>query len=143
MDQTIYFYAEDIEFSLQDENQYRNWITSILALENKKAGDLSYIFCSDEYLLNINNTYLNHNYLTDIITFPYNSGDTISADIFISIDRVKENGAEYNVTFESELLRVMAHGLLHLMGYGDKSADQKSIMREKEENAMALFEKLT
>lgn len=142
MDHTIYFFSEDIEFSLQNENQYRNWIASILALENKNPGDISYIFCNDDYLLNINNTYLDHNYLTDIITFPYNSGDTISADIFISIDRVKENGAEYNVPFYSELLRVMAHGILHLVGYGDKSDDQKIIMRKKEEEAMALFEKI-
>ena len=101
--------------------------------ELKKIGDISLIFCSDKYLLDININYLNHNYYTDIITFNYVEGDVISGDLFISIDRVNENAVEFEAMFIKELYRVVFHGLLHLVGYNDKTKEEKKIMREKED----------
>ncbi len=101
--------------------------------EIRKTGDISLIFCSDKYLLDININYLNHNYYTDIITFNYVEGDVISGDLFISVDRVKENAVEFDAIFIKELYRVVFHGLLHLVGYNDKTKEEKKIMREKED----------
>jgi len=97
---------------------------------------ISYIFCSDEYLLDINKTYLDHDYYTDIITFPYKQGKEIESDIFISIDRIKENAQSYGVTFDDELLRVIAHGVLHMVGYGDKTDEQQIEMTKMENQAL-------
>lgn len=121
------------------EDQYRLWIESIAKQESKTINYITFIFCSDDYLLDINIKYLNHDYYTDIITFPYKEGDDIESDIYISVDRVKENAEEFDESFENELLRVMAHGVLHLMGYGDKTPEMSAIMRAKENECIQLF----
>ena len=129
----IQFCTEDITFSLKEKLKHKAWLNEVAKQEGKKILELSYVFCSDEYLLQINQEYLNHDTLTDIVTFD-NSEDPkkIEGDIFISIDRVKENGEKLG-TSESELERVMVHGLLHLLGYKDKKKEDKALMTEKED----------
>ena len=129
----IQFCTEDITFSLQEKLKHKAWLNEVAKQEGKKILELSYVFCSDNYLLQINQEYLNHDTLTDIVTFD-NSEDPkkIEGDIFISIDRVKENGEKLG-TSETELERVMVHGLLHLLGYKDKKKEDKSLMTEKED----------
>ena len=129
----------EVDFELSDINYYSDWLSRVIVSESKLEGDLNYIFCDDEYLLGINQQYLNHDTYTDIITFDYCDGDTISGDIFISVERVKDNAQEYNVSFQEELHRVMAHGLLHLLGYKDKSDQEAHLMREKENEKIKLF----
>jgi len=130
---SINFYIEDISGLQLAKVNLRNWIKSAIKEENKKAGDLNFIFCSDEYLLRINQQYLEHDYYTDIITFDYVAGVVISGDIYISVERVTENAGVYKVSFENELKRIMIHGVLHLLGYQDKEAGHKKIMTEKED----------
>ena len=108
------------------------WIKKIISAEKKVLGKIVFVFCNDAYLLKKNIQFLNHNTLTDVITFDYCNGKKISGDILISIERIKENSKIYNVTFLNELDRVMVHGLLHLLGYNDKTVDEKKIMRSKE-----------
>ena len=129
----IQFCTEDITFSLQEKLKHKAWLNEVAKQEGKKILELSYVFCSDEYLLQINQEYLNHDTLTDIVTFD-NSEDPkkIEGDVFISIDRVKENGEKLG-TSETELERVMVHGLLHLLGYKDKKKEDKALMTEKED----------
>ena len=129
----------EVDFELSDINYYSDWLSRVIVSESKLEGDLNYIFCDDEYLLGINQQYLNHDTYTDIITFDYCDGDTISGDIFISVERVKDNAQEYSVSFDEELHRVMAHGLLHLLGYKDKSDQEAHLMREKENEKIKLF----
>lgn len=129
----------ELDFSLQQEDQYEAWISSILASEDFLIGEINYIFCTDEYLHEINVKYLDHDTLTDIISFDYTENQVVSGDIFISIDRVKENAAEFGVAFDQELLRVMAHGILHYCGYKDKSVEDEALMRQKEEEKMKMF----
>ena len=129
----------EVDFELSDINYYSDWLSRVIISESKMEGDLNYIFCDDEYLLGINQQYLNHNTYTDIITFDYCDGDTISGDIFISVERVKDNAQEYSVSFEEELHRVMAHGVLHLLGYKDKNDQDARLMREKENEKIKLF----
>jgi rRNA maturation RNase YbeY len=128
----IQFCTEDITFSLKEKLKHKAWLNEVAKQEGKRILELTYVFCSDDYLLQINQEYLNHDTLTDIVTFD-NSEDTIKieGDIFISIDRVKENGDALG-TKETELKRVMVHGLLHLLGYKDKKKEDKAIMTEKE-----------
>jgi len=109
-----------------------NWLEKIIISENKKLGEVVFVFCKDAYLLEKNIRFLNHNTLTDVITFDYSKGNQISGDIFISIDRVKENSKTFKVTFFNELDRVMAHGLLHLLGYKDKTKKDSKLMTAKE-----------
>lgn len=127
------------DFNLTTEELYNIWLTKSCAVEGFAISELNYIFCDDDYLLKINQDYLQHDYLTDIITFDYVLGKTISGDLYISIDRIKENAKEFNVTFENELKRVMVHGVLHLMGYSDKSDTATAEMRAKEEEKIKLF----
>lgn len=129
----------ETNFELGDESAYEAWIKRILLSEQKQEGEISYIFCDDEYLLEINQQYLKHDTYTDIISFDYSMGDELSGDIFISVDRVRENAAEFNVSFETELLRVMAHGILHYAGYKDKDQSDAAIMRKKEEEKIGMF----
>ena len=126
-------------FEIENEAAYESWISLIIESEDKKEGDINYIFCDDEYLLEINQKYLDHDTLTDIISFDYSVGNELHGDIFISIERVKENAAEFGVSFESELNRVMAHGVLHYCGYKDKSEADEIVMRNKEEEKMRMF----
>ena len=121
------------------ENDYRQWLIKVAKAEKKTVKLLNYIFCSDEYLLDINVKYLGHDYYTDIITFPYQQDQFIESDLYLSIDRIEDNAKEYGETFDNELLRVMVHGLLHLMGYGDKTEEDTRIMREKEDCYIAVF----
>lgn len=129
----------ETDFELQDEAKHEDWISRIITSEDKKEGEISYVFCDDEYLLQMNIQYLDHDTLTDIISFDYTVGREISGDIFISVERVKENAAEFNVPFDEELKRVMAHGILHYCGYKDKSEDDEAVMRTKEEEKIAMF----
>ena len=130
---TILFFNEDITFDLKNKTKIRNILNVFAQEEKKNIGQLTYIFCSDEYLLNINKQYLKHDYLTDIITFDYTVEDEISGDIFISVERVKENAKEFNQKYFSETLRVILHGALHLCGYKDKTKAQQKQMRIKED----------
>ncbi|WP_297518004.1 rRNA maturation RNase YbeY [Flavobacterium sp.] len=127
------------DFSLENESQFEAWIQQIILSEQKSEGEINYIFCDDEYLLGINQKYLDHDYYTDIISFDYSVANELHGDIFISTDRVAENALTYNVTFQHELLRVMAHGILHYCGYKDKSDVESQLMRNKEDEKIALF----
>jgi probable rRNA maturation factor len=130
----IAFFEEDIKFKLKSKTQLRQWITDTIQTEGFKLNELTYIFCSDEYLLQINQQYLDHDTYTDIITFDNSEGNKIvTGDIFISIDRIRENASKFNVTEATELHRVIIHGVLHLLGYKDKSAPDKKKMTEKED----------
>lgn len=132
-------YSYEFDFSLVNEARFTDWINRIIVSNEYFFGDISYIFCKDDYLLEINKRYLKHDTYTDIITFDYTNGDLISGDIFISIERVRENALEFGAEFQDELLRVMCHGILHLMGFKDKTEDDIEIMRSKENEMMKLF----
>ena len=123
----------EIEFELENQDNVLKWISSSISDEGFKEGEINYIFCSDDYLLELNVKHLNHNTLTDIISFDYTMGKLISGDVFISINRVIENAKSFNVSFEDELHRVMIHGILHYCGYKDKSIEDKFEMRSKED----------
>jgi rRNA maturation RNase YbeY len=129
----------ETKFKISSESHYSDWITRIIDSEEAVLGNLSYIFCDDGFLSKINLEYLNHDTLTDIITFDYSEGEEVVGDIFISIDRVMDNASEFGVEFDEELIRVMSHGVLHLLGYKDKSDSEKNLMREKENEMMGLF----
>ena len=135
----IYFSSENIKFDLRGKLKVKKWITDLIKAQNKKVGDISYLFCDDAYLIEVNRTYLDHDTYTDIITFDYVEGDTISGDILISVERVKENAQLFNTTFDQELHRVIIHGVLHLLGQGDKTESEAAQMRKKEEAALALW----
>ncbi|MFM1933563.1 MAG: hypothetical protein RL360_443 [Bacteroidota bacterium] len=129
----IHFCTEDITFSLKEKLKHKAWLNEVAKQEGKKILELTYVFCSDEYLLQINQEYLNHDTLTDIVTFDNSENPKkIEGDIFISIERVRENGNKLG-TSETELERVMVHGLLHLLGYKDKKKEDKALMTEKED----------
>ncbi len=128
---SIDFFAENIDFQLDTPDSVATWLKSVLLSEHKRLDAISYIFCDDSFLLEINKTYLNHDDLTDVISFPYES-DPLEGDIFISIDRIKDNALTLNNSFINELHRVMVHGLLHLAGYDDKTPLLKEQMTEKE-----------
>jgi rRNA maturation RNase YbeY len=127
------------EFELPNEDQIATWISQVILSENKKEGEINYIFCDDEYLLNLNEQYLDHDTLTDIISFDYSVGNEIHGDIFISTERVLENAADFKVTFEEELQRVLVHGVLHYCGYKDKSEADEQLMRSKEDEKIKMF----
>ncbi|MFC5626761.1 rRNA maturation RNase YbeY [Algoriphagus winogradskyi] len=139
----INFFAEEVPFSLKEKRKRKDWLKKIAESENHKIEDLNYVFCSDEYLLNINQEYLDHDTYTDIITFDNSEEENIiEGDIFISIERVKENSATHKVKEERELSRVISHGLFHLLGYKDKTKAEAIMMRSKEEFAIKLFEEI-
>ena len=131
-------FTSNTNFQLRHKTVLKSWIKEVVGKEGKKMKDLSFIFCDDMELLNKNSKYLNHDTLTDILTFDYSENNNISGDIYISIDRVKENAKTYKVTFENELDRVMIHGVLHLLGYKDKSKKDQKAMREKEDFYLSL-----
>jgi probable rRNA maturation factor len=131
---SISFFEEDISFKLKNKAQVRQWITAAIQNEGFKLKALTYIFCSDNYLLQINWQYLNHDTYTDIVTFDNSEGNEfVTGDIFISIERIRENADKFNVAETTELHRVIIHGVLHLLGYKDKSAPDKQKMTEKED----------
>lgn len=127
------------DYQIVKEGIYVNWLHNVIQFEEYRVGELSYVFCSDSYLLDINQKYLNHDTYTDIITFDYTVGRELSGDIYISAERVIENAGLFKVSFEEELHRVMVHGVLHLMGYGDKCKEEILVMRNKELEYMNLF----
>ncbi|MDD4148576.1 MAG: rRNA maturation RNase YbeY [Bacteroidales bacterium] len=134
----IVFFNEDVQMPELDFNKIELWINQIVKNYQKKTGDINYIFCSDEYLLDINKKYLNHDFFTDIVSFNYCEGNIVSGDIFISLDRVNENAREYQ-TPDTELLRVMIHGVLHFIGLDDQTTAEKQIMRLAEDAAIHKF----
>ena len=136
---SIHFFSEEISFQLRNKKKLRNWIRTIVNENQYDLQSLNFIFTSDDYLLKINLQYLNHRAMTDIITFDQSSTNgTIEGDIFISIDRVKENAKDLKIPFSDELHRVMIHGVLHLLGHKDKSKSQKAEMRKIENHYLAL-----
>lgn len=134
----IEFYSET-DFLLKNSNHIKKWINQVIENEGLEAGEIVYIFCDDSYLLNLNVKFLDHDTLTDIISFDDRMGDLINGEIYISIERVKENSKLFTTTFLDELHRVIIHGILHFCGYNDKSDQESSIMRNKEEEAIALL----
>lgn len=137
----VYFFTEDVNYKLTQKLKITKWLNAIAKEHHKKTSALNFIFCSDAFLLNLNQTYLNHNTLTDIITFEYSrpKDKFVSGDIYISIERVGENAKKFNTTPENELHRVLAHGLLHLLGYTDKTKAAKMLMRKQEDHCLTLL----
>ena len=133
----IDFFSETT-FNLQNPEKVASWISAIISNENHEEGELSYIFCDDEYLHKLNVEFLKHDTLTDIIGFDNSLGNQINGDIFISVERVKENASKFNTTFENELHRVIIHGVLHYCGYKDKTKKDADLMRVKENKALSL-----
>ncbi|KAF2514105.1 rRNA maturation RNase YbeY [Flavobacterium zhairuonense] len=129
----------ETEFSLNNEQAYTDWLGAVIVSEKKNEGEINYIFCDDEYLHKINVEYLNHDTLTDIISFDYTVGNELNGDIFVSVERVEDNAKDFNVSFEEELKRVLAHGILHYCGYKDKSDADAELMRSKEDEKIAMF----
>ena len=129
----VSYFQEGIRFELKGKVLNNRWLKMVAESEVKKLGPISIIFCSDNYILDINMKYLQHDYFTDIITFDYCEGDVISGDLFISIDSVRENALHYGTRFEDELDRVMVHGLLHLIGYDDHTPEDTAVIRQKED----------
>ena len=129
----------ETDFRVEDETKFADWLSRVIVSEDGETGQLDYIFCSDNYLFKLNKKHLNHDTLTDIITFDYSEGGLVAGDIFISVDRVRENAVAFKTNFEKELLRVMAHGVLHLLKYNDKTKEQQRQMSAKEDEKMKLF----
>ena len=134
----VTYFTQDIPFTFKGRRLTSRWLKTVAEGEGKQLGDISIIFCSDNYLLDVNKKYLQHNYYTDIITFDYCEGNRLSGDLFISVDSVRLNAAEYGSSFEDELNRVIVHGLLHLMGYDDHSDEDITQMRAKENACLQL-----
>ncbi len=138
----IRFFCEGIDFTIRNPRKTANWIKESAKKEKRLTSEINYIFCSNRYLLNLNQNFLSHTTLTDIITFDYSEGRLISGDIYISLEMVKENSSKYNSLFEEELRRVMIHGVLHLSGYEDKKTSEKALMRKKEEAYLSLWKRM-
>ena len=137
---SIHFYSQNISFSPPNKRKLKTWISDAITKEKKQEGNINFIFCNDEYLLQHNQTYLKHTTYTDIITFDYSEKGCISGDVFISVERIKENAKKFDVAFLNELHRVMIHGILHLMGYTDKSKSTKLLMTKKENFYLRFLE---
>lgn len=135
----ILFYAEDVKVPSIKKRETSAWIKSVVAGYGKKVGDVTYIFCSDEKILEVNKQYLQHDYYTDIITFDYSEADQISGDIYISLDTVRSNSKEFGTDYNEELRRVIIHGVLHLCGISDHSAEERAYMTECENKALSLL----
>jgi probable rRNA maturation factor len=135
----ILFFSEDVDFDIENPEKLQHWIEQVVILHQKEAGEINVIFCSDEYLLEMNRNHLKHDYYTDIITFDYSEDGQISGDLFISIDRVQDNSQSLQVDFKTELHRVIIHGILHLLGFKDKTEQDSQLMRAKEEEMMEIL----
>lgn len=138
----IRFSARSGVFDLHEEGKVKKWLTEVVLRRGKTVGNINYLFCDDDYLIEVNRRYLNHDTYTDIITFDYVAGGLISGDIMISTERVRENALHYGVQFEHELHRVIVHGVLHLLDQGDKSDEEAVEMRRQEEQALLLWKEL-
>ncbi len=137
----INYFSESINYSINDEKTISDWLHLITKTENFDISELNYIFCNDKYLYSLNVEYLNHDTFTDIISFDFSEENgKITGDIYISIERISENAKKFSKTFENELHRIMAHGLLHLLGYSDKTKSEKLVMTEKEDYYLSLLE---
>lgn len=136
----ISYYNQDIDFKFKGKRLTSKWLTLVAESEIRRIGDIAVIFCSDDYILQINQQYLSHDYYTDIITFDYSEGDKLSGDLFISVDTVKANAEEYGTDFNDELNRVVVHGILHLIGYDDHNDKDIAVMRKKEDYYLSLRE---
>ena len=137
---SVHFSVDGIKFVLGEKLQVKKWVNEVVRRAGKAVGEINYRFCSDDDILGVNISYLNHDTYTDIITFDYVEGDVVSGDILISIDRVRDNAQKYAVTFEQELHRVMIHGVLHLLGNGDKSEKEAAKMRQLENAALKIWD---
>jgi probable rRNA maturation factor len=135
----IHFFEEDITFSVTKPRKVKQWIKKIVEQQNKKISNLNYIFCSDEFLYKMNVEYLQHDTYTDIITFDYSQENSIEGEMYISIERIEENAKNLSIPFEQELLRVIIHGVWHLLGYKDKTNEEEKIMRTKEQESLQVF----
>ena len=139
----IHIYSENVTLNLKGRRVIKQWITDLTEKEGSGIAGVNFIFCSDAFLLDLNKTYLKHDTLTDVITFNFSEenekGSGISGEIYISLDRVRENAREFKVSVQEESCRVMVHGVLHLLGYSDKSAAQKKLMRQKEDLYLSLL----
>ncbi len=138
----IYYQSEDIKMPKIAKRKVSAWIKEVAKRHGYKVGDVSYIFCSDEKILEVNRQYLQHDYYTDIITFDYTEEDVISGDLFISLDTVRTNAEQFNVSYESEFYRVVIHGILHLCGINDKGPGEREIMEMNENEALALLNEM-
>lgn len=136
----ITYHFEQTKFVFRQKTLTSKWLRLVAESEIRRIGDISIIFCSDNYILDINRRYLGHDYFTDIITFDYCEGDRLSGDLFISVDSVRENSVEYGTEFKDELNRVIVHGILHLIGYDDHTEEDVKVMRSKEEYYLSLRE---
>ena len=132
-------YNYELDFEIHNEEEFSHWISSVILSEEKSEGEINYIFVDDDYLLDLNQKHLNHDTLTDVISFDYSLGNEIHGDIYISIDRVRDNASDFNVTFEEELKRVMIHGILHYCGYKDKTESDEQLIRSKEDEKIKMF----
>ena len=135
----VYFHNEGVSLVFKNKRAVSSWLSTVIKSFKKEVGTLNFIFCTDEYLLTINKSYLNHNHYTDIITFDYCIENKVSGDLFISIERVKEYSLKNNIEFNNEIHRVIVHGVLHLCGLNDKTEREKEKMREQENKFLALF----
>lgn len=135
----VAFSSADLNWTCREKRRIRAWFEHVIAAHGCECGEIEVIFCSDAYLLEVNQRALNHDYFTDIITFDYRAGDVVSGDLFVSIDRVRENARTFNVSFSTELHRVLVHGVLHLCGWTDASEAEKAAMRSEETRFMGLF----
>ena len=138
----IRFFKEDTDFEYKNKVFAKRWLKFVASSEIKSVGDVNVIFCSDNYVLDVNVKYLGHDYFTDIITFDYCEGSTLSGDLFISVDSVRENSVFYGTEFTDELDRVIVHGLLHLIGYDDHTDEDQAVMRSKEDYYLSLRDSL-
>ena len=138
---TINFISKKIEMPAFDEEKVKAWIGEVAELHNRKVGDLTYIFCNDEKILEVNIEFLQHDYYTDIITFDYSTKRKISGDLFISLDRVASNAELFGKEYDEEFMRVVIHGVLHLCGINDKGEGEREIMEQHENDALALWTK--
>lgn len=138
----VNYFFEDTDFVFKKRRECNSWLKAVAESEIKKLGSINIIFCSDNYILDINQKYLHHDYFTDIITFDYCEGQVLSGDLFISVDSVKENSITYKTEFSQELLRVIVHGILHLIGYDDHTPDEQTQMRAKENYYLSFREQM-
>lgn len=136
----VNIFYEDVDFKLKQVTKVKTWVKDIVAKHSGKPKSITIVFCNDDYLLQINRQYLNHDYFTDIITFPYEDFPMVGGDIFISIDTVKSNALQFEVNFSNEVMRVISHGILHLIGFNDYSDAERANMHQLEDSALMMFE---
>ncbi len=139
---SIFFHKEGIDFDIREKQKIRQWIKKVIENEGKELGELNIILTRDKELLELNKTYLSRKYLTDVITFEYNQEKKISGDLYLSVERIRENALKFNERVDREIQRVIIHGILHLMGYRDKKEEEQKKMRQKEDECLYMFDKM-